>query len=300
VMTRCFPILLLSIASLLGACAGPTPQQATGPLSVRGTIRGLEHPETARIAIYRVTPFGVVERLPGADADVDADGRFESEMLNPDLYIFALRAPGHPVSIVRVPIPPAPPVTLVARKALGLGPASLEIRRAPGSEGPLRLLLSRVEEGVPVVDRRPVTVTDSVSLIDGLTPGRWSVDVLGTGATTEIEIPKTAKLLTLTLRAPQLNAGAEMKGRVLRNDGEPASGLAVTVRMLAPDGSATESWGRYALTNSDGGYHLIGLPAGRALLRVESRDAVYWRLPGAEVVTIPPSGRLDRSFVVDP
>ena len=89
---RCLPVLLL----LLGACVGPKPQEAAGPLSVRGTVRGLERPQHARIAIYRVTPYGVVSRLHGADVQVDADGRFESEILTPDLYLFAMRAPGHP------------------------------------------------------------------------------------------------------------------------------------------------------------------------------------------------------------
>jgi len=293
VIRRCLPVLLL----LLGACVGPKPQEAAGPLSVRGTVRGLERPQHARIAIYRVTPYGVVSRLHGADVQVDADGRFESEILTPDLYLFAMRAPGHPVSLVRVPVPPAPPVTLVAREPLG--PASLEVRRAPGSRGPLSLLLSRVDEGVPVVDRRPVTVSDATSLVEGLTPGRWRVDVLGTGATTEIEVPRAAKRLKLTLTAPDLDTGAEMKGRVLRADGGPARGLAVTVRPLSPDGSVAQAWGRYAVTNSDGGYHLVGIPAGRALLRVESRDAVFRRLPDAEIVTIPPSGQVDRSFVVE-
>jgi len=312
---RDLPLLLktallttLALSPALSACVGPTPQKATGPLSVRGSVRGLEYPQHARIAIYRVSPFGVVERLHGADVTADADGRFETEPLNPDQYLFAMRAPGHPVSIVRVPVPPAPPTTLVARPPLGL--AKLELTRGAETRGPLSLLLSRVDAGVPVVDRRPVSIAAATSLVEGLTPGRWTLDVLGTGATTEIDVPAGARRLVLTLDAPITPNGVEMKGRVLRSDGEPALGLAVTVRPLtvrpltvrplSEGGSMAGAWGRYALTNSDGGYHLVGIPPGPALLRVESRDAVFRRLPRAEVVTIPPSGRVDHSFVVDP
>lgn len=286
-------------ALLLSACVAPTELEPTGPLAVRGVVRGLERPQHAEVAVYRVTAGGVVRRLVGADVHVDTHGRFETEPLNPDHYLFALRSPGRPVSVVRVPVPPAPPVTLVARDPVG--PAKLELRRGPDAPAEMRVLLSRVEEGVPVVDRRPVTISgDAVSLVEGLTPGRWRVDVLGTGATTEIDVPDAAKTLELTVRAPPIGVGVQMKGRVLRQDGEPAAGLAVTVRPLNDDGTAALSWGRYAVTDSDGGYHLVAVPAGRALLRIESRDAVFRRLPSPEMVTIPPSGEIDRSFVVLP
>ncbi len=283
---------------LLGACAGPKPLKVTGPLAVSGTVTGLKRPQHARIAIYRVSLDGVVERMHGADANADDEGRFESEPLNPASYIFALRAPGRPVSIVRVPVPPALPITLVARPPLG--PARLMVSLADPSSGPRNLLLSRVEEGVPVVDRRAITVADPISIVEGLSVGRWRLDVLGTGATTEIEIPAGARRLTLDLVVPEIGVGPEMKGNVIRADGGSAQGLAVTVRPLAADGTIAQAWGRYALTDSDGGYHLIGLPPGRALIRLESRDAVFRRLPSPEIVVIPPSGRMDRSFVVYP
>jgi hypothetical protein len=282
----------------LAACVGPTPQKPTGPLSVRGAVRGLDFPQHARIAVYRVTEGGVVERMQRADIEVDSDGRFQSEPLNPDRYLFAMRSPGRPPSIMRVRVPPAPPMTLVARAPLGQ--ARLEIRRNADATAPVSVLLSRVDEGLPVVDRRSATVGDAVSLIEGLTPGRWRLDVLGTGSTTEIEVPEAPKHITLTLANPPIGVGAEMKGRVMRTDGSPAAGLAVTVRPLAEDGSAALAWGRFALTNSDGGYHLVALPPGPALLRIESRDAVFRRVPAPEIVTIPPSGGVDRSFVVAP
>ena len=284
---------------LLTACVGgpaPVPSEAQ---RLRGVVEGLERPDHARVEVFRTTDAGIVERLHGAAVTPGADGTFATSPLLPGRYLLALRAGDRPVSVITLPVPPAPHARLVARRALGN--ASLELRHELPDVEELAVALTHTERGVPVTDRRAVAVRAGVtSLVRGLTPGRWQLDLVTGGATTELSVPEGAGTLTYTVSPPAVGAGAQMVGRVLREDGQPARSVAVTVRGF-PEGAETPAeWGRYALTDSDGGYRLAGLSAGRALLRIECRDAVHRRVPRPEIITIPPSGVMRRSFVVGP
>lgn len=292
------PTAFLPLVLLAGCVANPVAERPK-PMPVRGHVDGMEHPEHAWIELYRMTDRGVAVRMHGAEVRPLTDGSFATTPLRPARYLFALRAPDRPVSTITVPVPPAPPARLVARDPLGA--ASIQLRHdVPGVEE-LTVLLSTTEDDAPVTDRRRVAVRTGVtSLVRGLGPGRWRLDVVGTGATTEIDVPDTAETLTFTVSPPQVGSAAEMMGRVFRADGAPAEGVAVTLHPLDEGTRQAASWGRYALTDSDGGYRLAGLTAGPARLRVESRDAVHRRLPRPEVVTIPPSGVVRRSFVIEP
>ncbi len=288
--------LALLAALLLPACVGPFagPRTAT----VAGHVRRLPDPATARIELYRWDD-GVPVRLPGADVTPRPDGSFRTERLAPARYLLALRVADRPVSVVEALVPPGPAVDLVARDVVGR--ATLEIDALPGATGEQRLLLTRPEEGVPLVDRREVVVRrDATSRVRGLVPGRWRLDVVGTGATCEIDVPARETTIVLASAPPPLGSGCDVHGRVLRTDGSPAPGVAVTFRPLAADESSAVAWGRYALTDFDGGYHVVGVPAGPVLVRLESRDAAVPHLPVPERLTIPPSGSLVRSFVVGP
>jgi hypothetical protein len=298
VRTRSVLLLLSSLVLAVGCVHGGASRQPQAQ-RLHGTVEGLPHPEHARIELYRLTGSGIVERLHGAEVTPATDGSFRTSPLLPARYLLALRADDRPVSVVTLPVPPAPAARLSAREPLGS--ASLEVRHdLPGVEE-IELLLSQIESGVPVVDRRSARVRAGVtSLVRGLSPGKWYLDVVGAGATTELEVPDSGERLTLTISPPAVGTGAQMMGRVFREDGRPASGIAVTVRGI-PEGSAEPAaWGRAAVTDSDGGYRLAGLPEGRALLRLECRDAVHARLPHPSIVTIPPSGVVRRSFVVGP
>ncbi len=292
------PRLALLVPLLAGCISNPTAPPPAA-MRLRGEVVGLERPATARIDVYRMGDRGIAERLHGADVTPAADGSFTTSVLLPGRYLLALRAGDRPVSTITLPVPPAPYARLVARDPPGR--ASLELRHdLPGVKS-ISLLLTQPEEGVPVTDRRTVAVRAGVtSLVRGLTPGVWRLDVVGAGATTEIIVPDAEQTLLLTVSPPAVGTGAQLMGRVLREDGSRAVGLVVSVRAIAEGATDPADWGRYARTDSDGGYRLAGLTPGRALLRVECRDALYSRLPPPEIVTIPPSGVLRRSFVVGP
>jgi len=287
----------LACAVLLAGCVTSPPSAAAQ--RIRGTVVGLDRPEEAHVELFRLTSNGVAQRLHGAEAVPGSDGRFSTSLLLPGRYVLALRAPGRPPSVVTLPVPPAPEVRLVARVADPA--ASLELRHDVAGAAMLEVVLTRVEDGLPVPDRRRLPVPAGAPLrIDGLTPGRWSLDLVGLGVTTEVDVGAEGSLAAVVLDPPTVGSGAPMIGRVLREDGSPARGVAVTVRSYPEGTLAPSAWGRSTLTDSDGGYRLVGLPSGRVLVRVECREAVQTRLPKPAVMSIPPSGVVRRSFVVGP
>ena len=306
---RRHPLVVAFVALVVTGCGGLPLTGAARPdaeraAALHGTVRGLARPEAARVALYRQEAPDLALRMPSADAAVDVAGRVRTAVLAAGRYVPALRAPGHPVSIVRTVVPPAPAVTIHARPAAGA--ALLEIRRGAGAAGASSVVLSREEEGLPVVERHvaalPAEESGAVE-IAGLLPGRWRVDVVGTGWTTEVDVP-AAGAVTLLLDPPPLPplGTVEVRGHVLRVDGAPAPDVAVTLRAMVEDTAtgvpSASAWGRYALTDSDGGYHVVGVPAGRTLRRLECRDAIYPGVPTPEAVAIPPSGEERRSFVL--
>lgn len=287
----------LACAALLAGCVTNPPPEAAQ--RIRGTVVGLDRPEDAQVEVFRLVSSGVAQRLHGAEAVPGSDGRFSTSLLLPGRYVLALRAPGRPPSLVTLPVPPAPEARLVARRADPA--ASLEVHHDVPGVATLDVILTRVEDGLPVPDRRRLQVSAGApERIDGLTPGRWSVDLVGLGATTEVEVGTDGALRTVALDPPAVGLGAPMIGRVLREDGSPARGVAVTVRSYPEGTVAPATWGRSTLTDSDGGYRLVGLPTGRVLVRVECRDTVHTRLPKPAVMSIPPSGVVRRSFIVGP
>ena len=280
-----------------GCVSNPTVPQPR-PMTLSGTVTGLAHPEAARVDLYRMTEKGVPRRMHGAGVVPAADGSFETTALLPAKYLLALRAEGRPVSVVSVPVPPSPAARLVARDPIGH--VGLELRHdVPGVET-LRVLLSSVEAGLPVTDRREVEIrAGRATLVPALTPGAWQLDVLGTGATTSVQIPDAGPTQVLMVSPPAVGTAGVLMGRVIRVTGEPAVGVAVSAHSVSAGSTSTAAWGRFAVTDSDGGYRLEGLTAGANLLRVTCRDGVHHRLPAPAMVTIPPSGVVRRSFVVE-
>ncbi len=290
----------LALLCAFASCA--TPWNRPALTFVRGEVHGLERPEHARVDAYRLVPGRAPERVPGVEATPDRDGRFRMSVLVAGRYLLALRAPGRPVSTTEVA--PVRNAAVVLRARPPVGTASFEVRAdRDGLLSPVGIVVSRADGATRVVDRREAVVrSDVASRVAGLSPGRWRLDLVGRADTTEVEIPDEEAVMVLRLGAatPAPDGTASLSGRVVYLDGSPAAGFAVTVRPLVNRDASASAWGRYGMTDSDGGYYIARLPAGRALLRVECREGVVRALPLPEGVTIPPSGVMNRSFVIGP
>ncbi len=301
--------VLLGAGLLTAACTSPPTPSESQVLPIQGRVEGLDATITdAAIEVSRIER-GVAYPVVGLQTTLRPNGSFTTELVAPGRYIVALRIPDRPPSEVAVRVPPAPPVTL--RLAPPLGELSLEVRPSasiasasshsvpPRTE--LECVLTRAVSPGRVPDRRTLRLSGAApAAFGGLTPGSWRLDVPAWGATTDLFLAETAQpsVFSVPLELAELGT-AEVFGRVIRLDGSPVRGVAVTARPPSSSDQELPSWGRYALTDSDGEYRIHGIPAGPTMLSVENRHAVFARLPDPVEITISPSGSAYRGFVID-
>jgi hypothetical protein len=292
--------LVAVAAALLAGCRSPgfgTPR----PQRVEGRVEGAtDLPADAHVAVYRMDEHGLPVPLAGERPVPDARGAFATSLMAPGRYVLALRSVALAPSLTTVSVPPASPATLRAHSTQ----RGLELSLALAGEAPaaLEVRLTEARTLADVPDRREcVLAPGEARTVRYLAPGLWRLDLPALGATADVALWRDdAESRRLELTAPAATVGSEVFGVVIRLDGSPAPGVAVTVRPMRDDGGAAEPWGRYALTDAAGHFRVAGVRAGEALVRVETRDVPYALLPPPRRVRIPPSGTLEMGFLVRP
>ena len=271
-----------------------------------GRNRGRIEPASAlpahpRVQIYRVDADGIAARMHEAEAPLDARARFETGPLAPGPYVLALRSATLPLSLTSLRV--EGPTTAVLRPVTDTAPL-LQLRIEPprDSAGPIEVRLTHEATTEVVVDRREATIQPGGFVtLRGLRPGRWRVDLPRLGWTTEIILVAGAGARDFVLDPPPLpESAAVVTGVITDLRADPAPGLAVTIRPLAPDTGDAQAWGRLATSDRDGAYRVVGVAPGPSHLRVERRERLHRRIPAPRAVTIPPSGEVRLGFVVEP
>jgi hypothetical protein len=292
--------LVFVLAAALAACRSPAPPEP-GAGFLRGKVTGVQSfPATARVQVYRVDPQGIPTPDPFELAPVDKVGRFRTHDLLPGNYRLVYRGAEGPPAVCTTRVPTE--LDVVLRPLVTDGLVQLRLGLNATFTEPVRCRLTEAEPpGGDIPDVRDVRCAPfSPLFVRGMRPGRWYVDLPELGATTEIVLPETDVLRELDLDPPLIESGAILSGEVRRTDGDGAAWVIVAVRPLPEPGASATAWGRFAVTDRAGRFQVIGIPPGPSLVRVECREVRY-RIPGsAEFVTIPPSGRVSRGFVVEP
>jgi hypothetical protein len=290
--------LVLVAAVALAACqssAAPAPQSVD---VIRGRIEGLQRPDKASVVqVYRLDEKGLPTPDPFETASLDKDGKFTTGVLSPGRYRLMYRIPDGPPSELTVHVPSDNMAVL--RPLVLQGLVQLRVISAGGQSLRCRLTEAAGPEGIPDL-REFSTHGDSPVFVRGLRPGRWYLDVPELGATTEVDVPKGEPMRDLVVDPPPVAAGSAVYGEIRRMDGVPAAWLVVTARPLQESGEAAGRWGRYASTDRAGEYRIVGIPPGKALVRVECREVPMRVLPVPMAAAIPPSGALHLGFVVEP
>lgn len=290
--------VLAAAAVLLAACAASSSWSRPSPGRLRGKIEGVRNPSAAaRVQVYGLDEDGLVTRAPHESVPVDADGRFATRPLSPGRYRIIYRDPAAPPSVTTVRVPVESPVVMHRVTGSDL----VELRALTAASQPLDCRLTSEARVEGVADVREFRCSpEREAVVRGLRPGRWRIDVLGVGATTEIDLPAGSSAREVTIDPPPVGEGGSVIGQVRRLDGRGAGSFFVTARPLDPSRAAAERWGRFAETDGEGAYRIVGIPPGEALVRVECREVLARILPAARRVTIPPSGALVQGFLVEP
>jgi len=291
---RRIAVALLVVA--LAACRTHEPV-APAPTAVRGRVENAQPvPKDATVQVYRIDDAGQPTPDPFETVAPDAGGAFATRPLSPGKYRIVYRSSEGAPSMTTAVVPLDAPVVLRAVAPVGL----VQVRvRSSGDALRCRLTEKSPHDGVP--DFREFTCgSRDTPLLRGVRRGIWTLDLPDLGATTEVEVAGGDDLRELFVDPPPPSPGATLTGVVRRSDGAGAPWLAVTVRPLVREGEAASRWGRYATTDASGGYKIVGIPPGRAFVRVEHRDAYVRLLPGPVVADIPPSGTIHLGFVLEP
>jgi hypothetical protein len=202
--------------------------------------------------------------------------------------------------VAHVGVPPTGEALLLS--APPIGGARIVLSAPAAGPASLRCRLAASEPRGGVLDLREVVLApgDEVE-VRGLSPGTWKLDVVNSAATTELTVaPGEAPQRFLVDPPLVLTSGGVIGGTVLAGDGSPARGVVVSGWSMSPDGVQLETWGRQSEVGADGRFQLLGLRPGLGIVRVELRGAAHRVLPEPEMIEIPPSGRLERAFRVDP
>jgi hypothetical protein len=298
--TRTHALLCAGVLAVAGCATAPL---VDDPTRIRGRIDGtVGIPKEALVEVYRVGMKGAVQVEPLEYVRPDRLGRFHSRVLAPGQYVTVYRPPDLPPSIAHARVPSHDTVAL--RPAVTAGLVQLRITPGPGITAVTRCRLTQADPPEAVPDRRvfalaPLGIIGPV-YVRGLQPGRWRLDLIDTAQTTEIVLPATDEVRELAVDPPPLSPGAFLTGEVRLTDAGPATGLVVTVRGLGGTEWIADAWGRYCVVPPSGHYEIHGIPPGRSLVRVESRETVYRGLPSPQQVSISPSGRLELGFIVRP
>ncbi len=285
----------------LAACTAPrsvASEQAPG--TIAGRLEGASSLSPgSRVEVYCEGPGSTAVPLPFADAKLDTLGRFRTGPLPPGRYVLVWRGDEAPPSITATRVPAPGPAEMQPIVASGL--VQLRIDLPAAAREPVRCRLTEAAPPERVPDRRDVLVEPrSPRFVRGLRPGRWRIDLPTVGASTEIDLPAGVSQRQVSLDFPPIAPGAELDGRVTLLDGSPCGPVAVTARRVSEPGSGGEAWARFAMTDAEGRYRILGLPPGPCMVRVEDREVLYQILPAGRIVEIPPSGKVDLGFVVEP
>ena len=290
-------VLLLLAAA---ACRSASVIDDRVPTPIKGRVEGMHRtPPAARIQVYRLDASGGITLLPFEWATPDRLGRFATHPLGPGRYRLAYRSGEGPPSIGTAKIPGEANVTLRPMPTTGL--VRLRVSTSRTDPQPVRCRLSEADPPFGIADMREFMCSPAAPVfLPALRPGRWRVDVPAIGATTEIDVPAGGGEASVSLDIPNLDAGASISGEVLRLAGTPAAYVVVSARSLRDDGAAAVAWGRYGITDRAGRYMIVGIPPGRALVRVACGEVRYRILPSPHEVPIPPSGKLELGVLVEP
>jgi hypothetical protein len=290
-------LTLCAIALLAAGCAGPR-GAASSPARVRGRVEGARAiPDGAYVQVLRIDGDGLVSPDPFERVTPDALGRFSTSVLSPGRYRLVYRPPDAPPSAMTVRVPNSEPAVL--RDRLPLGGVALTVESK--EREPVRCVLTEVSPEDGVTDVREFECRDRVpATVRGLRPGRFYLDLPERGLTTEVDVPAGVPQRDLVLDPPPAVGMGGLAGQVRRNGGDGAAWLVVAARPLGESGGPAERWGRYATTDRSGAFALERIPAGRALVRVETRQWSARILPAPRAVAIPPSGMIELGFEVGP
>jgi hypothetical protein len=286
------------VAALLAAGCAATPPGSPSAGAIRGRIEGVQRFDSeAVVQVYRFDDAGLPTPDPFETIAPDPNGRFSTRVLSPGRYRIVYRHPDGPPSEVSVRV--AGDTEAVLRPLYVEGLVQLRVLGPRGTAVRCRLTEADPNGGIPDV-RDFTTRADAPVFLRGIRPGRWYLDLPEAGATTEVDVPSGASLQDLAVDPPPSQSGSVVCGEVRRVDALPGAWLVVTARPVPAPGSSAARWGRYATTDRSGGYRIVGIPPGTALVRVECREVAVRVLPAAQTTSIPPSGEVQLGFVVEP
>jgi hypothetical protein len=290
------PVCVAALIAVAG-CAGGRGELAS-PGRVRGRVEAAQRlPQGAYVEVLRIDGNGVAIPDPFERVTPDALGRFSTNVLSPGRYRLVLRRPDAPPSAVTVHVPTGE--LAVLRSPIAVDGVTLSVKSK--EHEPVRCVLTEVSPGDGLADVREFECTDRLpATVRGLRPGRFYLDLPERGLTTELDVPAGVPQRDLVLDPPPAGGIGGVAGQVRRTGGDAAAWLVVAARPLGDDGAPAERWGRYATTDRTGSFSLAGIPAGRALVRVETRAWPAGVLPAPRAVAIPPSGMIELGFEVGP
>jgi hypothetical protein len=283
----------------LAACATP-PDAPPGLARARGRILADPLPADARIEVLRRDDLGLASPLVGFDVVPDRLGHFRTQPLAPGRYVLVLRSRDVPPAFANVRLPASDDVVL--RPELPSGGVSIVLFTPAAREGPLRCRLVAPTPHGGVLDVRELVLIPGQDVaISGIAPGTWRIDATNSAATAELVVRPGATPQRFVIDPPLPAPGTGgVEGTVTRRDGSAPRAVLVSAWPRADDGRSLVPWGRYGQVGREGKFEVLGLPAGAAMIRVEQRAAAHRLVPPPEMIEIPPSGRVERAFVVDP
>lgn len=293
--------LAVLAGALVAACTGIRSAPPESSMErIEGRVLADPIPADARVEIHRRDDYGLATPLVGFDVRPDGLGHFRTQPLPIGRYLVVLRSREVPPAVSNVRLPQKGP--LVLRAPLPSGGSTIVLTSPASRTESLRCRLAAPAPRSGVLDLREVVLAPGQDvMLHGVEPGLWKLDVTNSAATTELAVaPGDAPqrfLVDPPLPAPT-DSGVE--GTVLARDGVGARGVVVSAWSMSTDGVTLETWGRQSEVGPDGRFQVRGLRPGRGMVRVELRGASHRLLPAPEMIEIPPSGKVERAFRVDP
>lgn len=290
-------IAIVAVAVLAAGCASGG-ASLSSPGRLNGRVEGSQRPpKGAYVQVFRIDADGIAVPDPFERVTPDALGRFATDVLSPGRYRLVYRQPDAPPAALTVRVPNKE--LAVLRPPVTVDGVALTVKS--NEREPVRCVLTEIGPKDGLADVREFECVSRLpATVRGLRPGRYYLDLPSRGLTTEVDVPAGVPQRDLVLDPPPDAGVGGVSGRVRRTGGDGAGWLVVAARPISEGDGEAGRWGRYVTTDRTGAFALAGVPEGRTLVRVESRQWPAGVLPAPRAVAIPPSGMIELGFEVGP